>query len=210
MVNLFHNANHNFHLIPLFLPLLNSTQSVSDSAPQEAGPCFWNSETPLWCLNQMKIGDDIRNRPGTLVQPTASGLKGNHPKASTTARLLLEDRRADDSCSKRRKTIAKVSRNSSDLCGSLVYQLTTFDYLVFGNLVKMEKMILGETEDEEDLHKPISSIKEKWKILPAFLKVKGLVKQHIDSFNYFINVDIKKIMQVCMCIRPAVWRTSVR
>ena len=31
--------------------------------------------------------------------------------------------------------------------------------------------------------------------MPAFLKVKGLVKQHVDSFNYFINDDIKKIVQ---------------
>ena len=31
---------------------------------------------------------------------------------------------------------------------------------------------------------------EKWKLLPAFLKVKGLVRQHIDSFNYFINVEV--------------------
>lgn len=30
---------------------------------------------------------------------------------------------------------------------------------------------------------------------PGLLKVKGLVKQHIDSFNYFINVEIKKIVQ---------------
>lgn len=36
---------------------------------------------------------------------------------------------------------------------------------------------------------------EKWKLVPAFLQVKGLVKQHIDSFNYFINVDIKKIVE---------------
>ena len=36
---------------------------------------------------------------------------------------------------------------------------------------------------------------DKWKLVPAFLDVKGLVKQHIDSFNYFINVDIKKIVQ---------------
>eukprot|EP00061_Rhincodon_typus_P015620 g43397.t1 len=27
------------------------------------------------------------------------------------------------------------------------------------------------------------------------VEVKGLVKQHIDSFNYFINVEIKKIMK---------------
>lgn len=31
--------------------------------------------------------------------------------------------------------------------------------------------------------------------MPAFLSVKGLVKQHIDSFNYFIGIDIKKIMK---------------
>lgn len=31
--------------------------------------------------------------------------------------------------------------------------------------------------------------------MPAFLKVKGLVKQHIDSFNYFINVELKKILK---------------
>lgn len=36
---------------------------------------------------------------------------------------------------------------------------------------------------------------EKWKLVPAFLQIKGLVKQHIDSFNYFINDDIKKIVQ---------------
>jgi len=35
---------------------------------------------------------------------------------------------------------------------------------------------------------------EKWELLPAFLKVKGLVKQHLDSFNYFVNIDIKAIL----------------
>jgi hypothetical protein len=35
---------------------------------------------------------------------------------------------------------------------------------------------------------------DKWKLLPAFLKVRGLVKQHIDSYNYFVNVEIKKIL----------------
>ncbi len=30
--------------------------------------------------------------------------------------------------------------------------------------------------------------------MPAFLKVKGLVKQHIDSFNYFISTDLKQIL----------------
>lgn len=38
--------------------------------------------------------------------------------------------------------------------------------------------------------------KDKWELLPAFLKVKGLVKQHLDSYNYFVNHDIKNILKV--------------
>ena len=45
------------------------------------------------------------------------------------------------------------------------------------------------------LTKLLNTVEEKWKFLPAFLKVKGLVKQHIDSFNHFINTEIKKIMK---------------
>lgn len=60
----------------------------------------------------------------------------------------------------------------------------------------MEFETLGKiTENLEDISKPIKTVEDKWKLLPAFLKVKGLVKQHIDSFNYFINVDIKKIIK---------------
>ncbi|KAJ6482905.1 hypothetical protein C8R47DRAFT_1282854 [Mycena vitilis] len=43
---------------------------------------------------------------------------------------------------------------------------------------------------------PIKSVEDKWLLLPAFLKVKGLVKQHIDSFNYFVETDIKNIVKV--------------
>lgn len=49
--------------------------------------------------------------------------------------------------------------------------------------------------DKIELTKPVKKVEDKWKLLPAFLKVKGLVKQHIDSFNYFINVEIKNIMK---------------
>jgi DNA-directed RNA polymerase III subunit RPC2 len=37
-------------------------------------------------------------------------------------------------------------------------------------------------------------VQDKWELLPAFLKVKGLVKQHLDSFNYFVHTDIKAIL----------------
>ena len=32
-------------------------------------------------------------------------------------------------------------------------------------------------------------------MVPAFLRLRGLVKQHIDSFNHFLNVDIKEIVK---------------
>ena len=45
------------------------------------------------------------------------------------------------------------------------------------------------------LQEPISSVQDKSELLPAFLKVRGLVRQHIDSFNYFINQEMKKIIR---------------
>ncbi|KAG9311079.1 beta and beta-prime subunits of DNA dependent RNA-polymerase [Chiua virens] len=56
---------------------------------------------------------------------------------------------------------------------------------------------------------PIKNIEDKWLLLPAFLKVKGLVKQHIDSFNYFVDTDIKNIVKannkVTSDVDPRFW-----
>ena len=52
-------------------------------------------------------------------------------------------------------------------------------------------------EDESSVHelaKPVKSVEEKWKLLPHFLRMRGLMRQHIDSFDYFVNVEIKKIV----------------
>ena len=48
---------------------------------------------------------------------------------------------------------------------------------------------------DKHLTDPIDTAKDKWNLLPAFLKVKGLIKQHINSFNYFVEVELKKIVQ---------------
>ncbi|OWP03891.1 DNA-directed rna polymerase III subunit [Marssonina coronariae] len=48
---------------------------------------------------------------------------------------------------------------------------------------------------DKDMSAPINTAKDKWNLLPAFLKVKGLVKQHIDSFNFFIEQEIKDIVK---------------
>ncbi|KAJ8646439.1 hypothetical protein MRB53_008187 [Persea americana] len=46
----------------------------------------------------------------------------------------------------------------------------------------------------KSLAAPVKSAVDKYQLLPEFLKVRGLVKQHLDSFNYFINCEIKKII----------------
>ncbi|CUA70973.1 DNA-directed RNA polymerase III subunit C2 [Rhizoctonia solani] len=56
---------------------------------------------------------------------------------------------------------------------------------------------------------PIKNVEDKWLLLPAFLKVKGLVKQHIDSFNYFVDVDLANILKannkVLSDVDPKFW-----
>ncbi|KAI9800410.1 MAG: DNA-directed RNA polymerase III core subunit ret1 [Piccolia ochrophora] len=51
------------------------------------------------------------------------------------------------------------------------------------------------TSKLDDVRQNPITAKDKWNLLPAFLKVKGLVKQHIDSFNFFVEVEIKKIVE---------------
>ena len=36
------------------------------------------------------------------------------------------------------------------------------------------------------LEAPIAEVKDKWRLLPAFLRVRGLVKQHLDSYNHLV------------------------
>jgi DNA-directed RNA polymerase III subunit RPC2 len=49
--------------------------------------------------------------------------------------------------------------------------------------------------DPSKLSHPIKTVEDKFQLLPAFLKVRGLVKQHIDSYNYLINHELKKIVK---------------
>ena len=50
---------------------------------------------------------------------------------------------------------------------------------------------------------PINTARDKWNLLPAFLKVKGLIKQHTDSFNYFVETDLRNIVKANAVIHSA-------
>ena len=64
---------------------------------------------------------------------------------------------------------------------------------------KLEQQAASDAYDSltnpAKLTKPINTVQDKYELLPAFLKVRGLVKQHIDSFNYFIRHEIKKVIR---------------
>ena len=53
---------------------------------------------------------------------------------------------------------------------------------------------LNEVYNERRVNASLKKVEEKWKLVPAFLRLRGLTKQHIDSFNYFINVDMKRMV----------------
>lgn len=51
----------------------------------------------------------------------------------------------------------------------------------------------GSTKTTDDA--PIGSLKDKWRMLPHFLQLRGLLRQHIDSFNHFVSVELRQIVQ---------------
>ncbi|PKI83324.1 Ret1p [Malassezia vespertilionis] len=59
----------------------------------------------------------------------------------------------------------------------------------------LDEVIAAAEHAGKGLADPVKAIEDKWMLLPAFLQVKGLVKQHIDSFNYFVDVGLKNILK---------------
>ncbi|KAI3834885.1 hypothetical protein MKW98_015998 [Papaver atlanticum] len=58
--------------------------------------------------------------------------------------------------------------------------------------------------DKQFLASPIKKAVDKFQLLPEFLKVRGLVKQHLDSYNYFVNTEIKKIIRANSLIQSSI------
>ena len=63
----------------------------------------------------------------------------------------------------------------------------------------------------DELSAPIHRLEDKWKLVPAYQRVRGLVKQHIHSFDTFVNEELKIILAANSEIRSdvryvRVWR----
>lgn len=55
--------------------------------------------------------------------------------------------------------------------------------------------LLDDTKYEKKAATAPLTLDDKWKLVPAYLKLKGLVKQHLDSFDYFVDVELRKILK---------------
>ena len=49
--------------------------------------------------------------------------------------------------------------------------------------------------EKSPLDAPVKSLKDKWRLLPHFLALRSLMRQHIDSFDHFVSVEMKQIVQ---------------
>jgi DNA-directed RNA polymerase III subunit RPC2 len=77
----------------------------------------------------------------------------------------------------------------------------------------IEPSSVGRDAADDETQTPLVDLPNQWLLVPAFLRVRGLVRQHIDSFNYFINVEIKKILAAndrLLCDADPAWSAAVR
>jgi DNA-directed RNA polymerase III subunit RPC2 len=51
----------------------------------------------------------------------------------------------------------------------------------------------GSTKTPDDA--PVGSLKDKWRLLPHFLRLRSLLRQHIDSYDHFVEKEIQQIVQ---------------
>ena len=71
-----------------------------------------------------------------------------------------------------------------------------------------EDMMLGSEEEEEeeddDEYDEASEFTQAhaWVVIDAYFKEKGLVRQQLDSFDYFINTRFVDASRVCMAAKP--------
>lgn len=94
-----------------------------------------------------------------------------------------------------------LGNSTQKFCDDHVTEVTTvtMPYIDDGFEALLEPFYNGKK-----LTDPISTKEDKFQLLPAFLKVKGLVKQHIDSYNFFVDTEIKEIVRANRTIRSDV------
>ncbi|SCP02519.1 DNA-directed RNA polymerase III subunit RPC2, putative [Plasmodium malariae] len=134
-----------------------------------------NEEDNVYCYNEVKSED------------------GNHKRfKGECIKRKIEEMKKEMKEGTKESVKTEVTYNSSycDNDFSSITNLNDVEKEFAGLVVKNKK----HNKNIYEKSKSINNLNEKWKLLPAYLKVKGLVKQHIESYNYFIKREIKTIM----------------
>ena len=57
-------------------------------------------------------------------------------------------------------------------------------------------MDIDDNEERDNASSsPSSSLYAKWRLVPQFIRIRSLVKQHIDSYNHFVDYEIQQIVR---------------
>jgi hypothetical protein len=165
------------------------------------------------------LGDDSRRLGRRIVRATPYGavptvgqssgdIVGEGPSLKTAAdkkvdRLCFPDEgfrriygtkiiHSIDSSSRKNRTIHEETTNKSEHPDSSIEKIGD-DQGDDSN--SAQSKTIGQLN--ASLDSPVGSLQDKWRLLPHFLNIRGLMKQHIDSFDFFVNVEMKQIVQVC-------------
>lgn len=76
-------------------------------------------------------------------------------------------------------------------------RLDTHSFVVegFDHVYPLSPTELLINQNSKDIDAPVKNLKDKWRLLPYFLELRGLMGQHIRSFDYFVNVEMRQIVQ---------------
>jgi len=123
---------------------------------------------------------------------TIYGSSGVPPFAGlgTEVKSETEEKKEDDRRPKKKRPVRVKEENSKSSSKKSS-----------SNDVDMDTMSMSMDSGNNDspttstpIDAPIKSLKDKWRLLPHFLHLRGLMKQHISSYDHFINHRMKEIV----------------
>jgi DNA-directed RNA polymerase III subunit RPC2 len=160
---------------------------------------------PASCASQDSNFNVLQEPPKPKPRPAP---RGGRPKAAT-ASTATEDNAQNGGPVQESSTAAigaaGAGQNAAPAAGTAPPPEHTKRKRAPASNVKEEfSALLEPFYYGKSLTDPINTAQDKWNLLPAFLKVKGLVKQHIDSYNHFVDVELKKIIQANRIVRSDV------
>lgn len=136
-------------------------------------------------VDGVPIGGRIEEIDGPYISDRNNKLSKGNNNAQSSGQCCLEPEEEEAlqaELSQRRADLA-LSMMDDDIAGDDEAQLSSNDGREYG-------------ASRTPLDAPIGSLREKWRVLPHFLKLRGLMKQQIDSFDHFVSVEMKLIVQV--------------